>query len=173
MRSKKQSDRNADDGRQREGGHDHAGRRAPAVFRNRVADDGVDHRARHAAEGAGDRSRGQQRCVTRRDTAQQRRYDEARIEEQQYFPAIEAVGVEGHGQRSERRGQRVSRYQKPKLIRRDEHHAHQLRAERHHDHEVHDVGELDCREDQDQRTFTTAHLTPALSPRRAERVRRN
>jgi hypothetical protein len=143
MRSKKQSDRNADDGRQRKSGHDHAGRGASTLFWDRVADDGVYGRTRQAAKCAGNRARGQQRTVARRDARQQRRYHEPRIEEQQRFPAIEAVGVEGHGQRCDRGRKGVRGYQEPELLRRNQHQPHQLRAERHDDHEVQDVGELD------------------------------
>jgi hypothetical protein len=71
---------------------------------------------------------------------------ESDVQENQSVPSVKSVHNERPEQPYTTSAKRVSRYQQSKFLRCDIPEALQLRPKRHHDHEIHDVCELDKRE---------------------------
>ena len=95
----------------------------------------------------------EQQRIVGRDPAERGRDDEPGVEPEQRAPPVEAVDPERGDEAARRRGERVRRHQEAELLRTDREEPHELRPERHHDHEVDDVRELDGGERQQQRQF--------------------
>ena len=133
--------------------HDAHGTPAP-LKGHHVRHDGLRQGRQHAAKSARKNARHRQRAIGGREAAGQRRQPEQAIEHQQQPLAPEAVDVGRSQQARCPRRQRVGRHQQAKLRVRDRKQLRELRAQRHHDHEVQDVCELDAGQRQQQPQFT-------------------
>jgi hypothetical protein len=76
------------------------------------------------------------------------------VHREQRALAAEAVNPECRDKSAGRRGKRVGGDERGELPRVDGEQPHQLRRERHHDHEIDDVGELHAGQRQQQQQFT-------------------
>ena len=148
-----QRQRHARNGGDRKRRRNHAARAGAALERDHVADHGLHQRAHHPAERPGQAARDQQRGIARREPAGQRRQPEQREHRKQQAAALEAVD-EGRGEQAgSGGGKAVGRDQQAELMRGDAELGDQDRPERHHDHEVEHMAELDAREGQQQISF--------------------
>ena len=95
---------------------------------------------------AGKRARRKQQRVAAGERTGQIGQREQRIDGQQQLAPVETVDVGGGEQARQPRTPRVGRHRGRERGRRDAEGVHDLRAQRHHDHEVHDDGELRQRE---------------------------
>ena len=101
------------------------------------------------------------------------------IQSQQDVPAVEPVNMQCTQQPGDRGADAVGGHQQGELRWRDGQQAHQLRTQRHQDHEVQDVGDLDRREREQQRPLAVARICRARGsgaqenePRRTQWTRR-
>ena len=136
----------------------------PPGERNEIGDDREHEAADDATEGAGDDPRGEQQRVVGREAAQRGRHDESGVEGEQHPLVVEAIDPEGGDEPARRRGERIGRNEKAELARPDGEDPHQLRTERHDDHEVDDVRELHGGEREQHRQF--ARQGPSRARRR-------
>ncbi len=143
-------ERHARDRGQRKCRHHGAGGRASPGIREHVADHREDQGTEHAPERARDHARRHQHVVTRRKAARKRPQREARDQRQQRRLAIESVDHQRGQEPGHAGAERVRRHDPAELVGRDVQRPLQQRAERHHDHEIHDVGQLDRRQDDEQ-----------------------
>jgi len=134
----------AEDGGEREGGHDDGHAAAAAFGRDDVGDDGEDDGTGYAAEGTGGDARDEQKVKRGREGAGERGESEAGVEPKQGAFAVETVDEEAADETGDGGGESVGGDEVAELGRRDVEHAHEAGAERHHDHEIHEVRELDC-----------------------------
>ena len=172
-------ERDAQDLARGEGGH-HEPHHAPARREGeQVRDDRHADRADDPTEQPRHRARAEQQRVRRRETAERRAEDEARVEEEEELLAVEPVGEARREQPRDPRAERVGRDDEPELRRADVQLRHQHRPEGRQDHEVEDDRELQEREDRDDRDLVARELLdrggcihpaiPMLSRRRALR----
>ena len=84
----------------------------------------------------------EQQVVARGEAAGERGQSEAGVEDEQGALAVELVEKEAAGKSAHGGGDAVARDQLGKLRRADPERRHELRAQRHHDHEIKDVREL-------------------------------
>ena len=96
--------------------------------------------------------------VRRREAAEQRADDEARVEEEEELLAVEPVGEAGREQARDRRAESVRRHDEPELRRDDGEVAHEHRPEGRQDHEVEDDGELEEGQDRDDGDLVAREL---------------
>src|SRR5689334_16005104 len=109
------SQRHANDGRNRKRGHYCAHRRAASFHRNNVADNGENHSANYAAEGARKKPRRHEQFVSARKTAKQRSNRETEKQEQQRALAVKSVEPESRYQSEDTRADAVGRNNQPEL----------------------------------------------------------
>ena len=95
----------------------------------------------------------QQSVVGRGQTTGQRGQAESRVEDHQRAFAIKAVEDEPAGKTADRRRQAIRGHEMGELGGRNVETAHELRAQRHHDHEIEDVRELHGAERQKRGAF--------------------
>jgi hypothetical protein len=145
-------------GGQGEGGHHHPHRAAAAFEGHGVGHHGLHQRAKHAPESARSDACGHQQGIAGRQAAGQGGQGKAGIEPQQQALAFEAVDVGDGNQARGAGGQRVGRDQQAELGVADGKQPRELRAQRHHHHEVDDVGELDAGQGQQQPAFALRRL---------------
>ncbi|MEJ1974301.1 MAG: hypothetical protein WDM96_18135 [Lacunisphaera sp.] len=143
-----QTDRHADRRGDGKRGHDDADAGGPAGGRHQVAHDREAKGTGDAAEGPADRAGDKQGVGIGREPTEQRGHGEAGIHHQQERAPVKTVDKRRAQQTDDARRDRVGRNQRAELPRPQIQLAHQLRRERHHDHEVHDVRELNRRQDQ-------------------------
>jgi hypothetical protein len=140
-------------GGHRERRHDDAHGAPPALKRNHIGDDGLRQGRQHPAKHTRGDPRDHQKSVARCQPAGQRRQREKHVQGEQQVLAIEAVHIGGRGQARHARRQGVGRDQQTELRIADAKEPRELRPERHHDHEVKNVGELDARDGEQQPAF--------------------
>ena len=70
---------------------------------------------------------------------------------------IKTIDKQGTDKASQKGGKSVRRHQKTKLLRTDIVNFHELLTQRHHDHEIHDVGKLDNGKDENKESFVSDH----------------
>ena len=138
-----QAERDADDRRDGERGHDRPHRGAAAVVGEHVADDGHDGRSDDAAEQPGHGAGDDERLIRWGEPAEQCANGEAEIEGEQGGLAAEPVEELGREERADERREAVDGHGVAELLGRDAEVALRQRGERHDDDEVEDVGELD------------------------------
>ena len=139
-----------------DGKRGHHGRHAASapVGRDHVAHDREHERPGHAAARAGGDPRREQPVERRGECACQRGRAEARIEPEQRAFAVQPVHEKSAGESCHRRRQPVGGDQVAELRGRDVEHPHEAGAERHHDHEIHDVSELHGRQREEHAAFS-------------------
>ena len=91
--------------------------------------------------------------MSRGERACERGEAEARVEHDEGAFAVKAIKHETAGEAAHRRRDPIRGEETGKLRRRDVEHLHELRSERHHDHEVQDVCELDAGKREQQPQF--------------------
>ena len=133
----------AEHGGEREGGHDDGHAASAAFGRDDVGDDGEDDGTGDTAEGTGGDARDEQKVKRGREGAGERGESEAGVEPEQGAFAVETVDKEAADKTGDGGGESVGGDEVAELGRRDVEHAHEAGTERHHDHKIHDVGELD------------------------------
>ncbi|MCX7150999.1 MAG: hypothetical protein NT115_00350 [Proteobacteria bacterium] len=136
------ADRQAEHRGERKRRHHHAQRLAAAPFGNDIADNGQHRRGEHAAKSAGHRAHRQQAGVGFGVGAKQRRDGKAAEQQRQCSLAVKAVDKKSREQPGKAAAHRINGYEKTELRRRDLEQAHELRPERHHQHEVQNQAEL-------------------------------
>lgn len=159
--------RDAEDSARRERGLHDAHHAAAHVEREEVSGDRGDDGADDATEQARHHACDEQHLVRAREAAQERAEDEAAVEEEQEALPFKAVR---HARREEPRGRRaegVRRHGERELPRRDVQGRHELGAERRHDREVQDDGELEEREQRQHEALVGAHGRGARTHRAA------
>ena len=109
----------------------------------------MNHRPHHPAEDPGQTARHQQSDEPLRQTAGQRRQSKQDKTGQQDPLALEAVDKGRRQHAGCGRAETVGRHQKPEFVRADAERRHENGAERHHDHEIQHMTELDARQRQD------------------------
>ncbi len=78
----------------------------------------------------------------RREGAREGGQTEAGVQPEQRVLTVEPVDEKSACKAGERRRQAVSGHQVAELVRADVAHPHQAGTQRHHDHKIHDLGEL-------------------------------
>ncbi len=152
------ADRDAEDLARGERGLDEAHHAAAHLRREEVGGDREHDGADDAAEETRDHARDEQRLEAARETAPRGARDEAGVEEQQQLLAIEAVGEAGGEEARDARGEGVGRHDGAELRGRDVERGHDQRAERRHQHEVDDHGELQEGEHRDDALLVAGEL---------------
>jgi hypothetical protein len=142
VRAEHDAGRYARDRRERKRGHDRAGGGAASLDRNHIADDRHDDRAEYAAGNPCERPRGEQQMKAMGERTGKVRQREQRVHAQQQTAPVEAVDIGRREQSRQPGAPRIRGHRRRKRGRRDVERVHDLRAERHHHHKVHDDGEL-------------------------------
>ena len=91
-----------------------------------------------------------------RQAASQSRQTKQGVEHQHQFFAVKFVEVGGRQQARQAGSQGVCRHQQTKTGVTDSKQLGELRTQRHHDHEIKNMGELNARKGQEQPKFTAA-----------------
>ena len=146
MGRKPQPDGHAHDRRERKCRRHEGGAARPPRVGNDVGDDSEHDGADDAAEDPRDDARGEQQLIRRRHPAQRGRHDESRVHREQRALAPEPVDPERGDESADCGGEGVRGDEQAEVPRVDVEQPHELRRERHQDHEVEDVRELDARE---------------------------
>src|ERR1035438_1598200 len=142
------------------------------MFRDNVANNGQNHRAGDAAEGPGQGACGDQQRVAWRQGAQERAGGKAQEQPQQGVLAVKAVQAKSRHDPGNSRRNGVGGDDQVELGRSQAHEPHVLGAQRQDDEEIQVRGELDGRQQQQQRSFALRiHCSkaqvrsPAATPR--------
>ena len=150
---KDQPQRNTGHGRYRERGHHDAHRTAAPLERDHVSHDGLRQGRQDTPECPRQNARHHERAVGGRHATGQCGQPKQDVEDQQQPLAPEPVDV-GGGQQPRHPGrERVGRHQQPELRVADGKQLREPGPQRHHDHEVKDVGELNARQGEQQPKF--------------------
>ena len=153
MRGQPQPQRHAHDCGQRERrGDDRRAARASCVGHH-VRHDRQHQCADHAAEHARDDAGRQQQRIRSRQSAQRRGDDEAAEHHEERALARHPVDPEHGDEAAGRSRECIGRNEEPEVLRIEFEDAHQVRPQRHDDHEVEDVDELHRRQRQEQQEF--------------------
>jgi len=154
MRRQVKAQRHACHGGHREGGHHNAHGTAAAVEGDHIGHHRLRQGRQHTTKNAGQDARHHQGRVVGRQAAGQRRKAKQAVQNQQQLLAVKFVQVGGRQQARSASGKRVGGHQQAEAGVADAKDAGELRPQRHHDHEIQDIGELDARQCEQQPQFS-------------------